>query len=189
MITTYIAYAPKEEELNLGRQYNKLVEASPTEWVCFLDHDAMWLTRDWYHDLCEAAKHGEREGIGLFGCMTNRIGNKQQRVGGGATHDIVRMRETAALRHELYRNTESAYQVTTEPLSGVVMLISKTAHRKMGGFAEGFLGVDWDACRRVREAGMKVALMHHVMVYHWYRADGDKAHVKMSHRLHKNPYC
>lgn len=188
MITTYIAYAPKEREMNLGEEYNRLVEASPTEWVCFLDHDAMWLTRDWYHDLCEAAEHGERENIGLFGCMTNRIGNKQQRVGSSVTHDIVRMREMAAACRRLHHGTESAYHVTTQPLSGVVMLISKTAHRKMGGFAPGFLGVDWDACRRVREAGMKVALMQHVMVYHWYRGDGNKEHVKLSHRLHKNPY-
>lgn len=190
MITTYIPYAGKDDELNLGATYNEMMEACPTEWACFLDHDAMWLTKDWYADLTEAAHYAGKSGIGLLSCVTNRIGTGVQRIKGHQdTHDIMRMRRVAQeVRQSFGGDLERAVDTNVTNLSGVVILISKKAWRDMGGFADGFLGVDYDACARMRRAGYLVGLMRHVVVYHWWRADGDLTHVHKANELHTNPH-
>jgi len=60
------------------------------------------------------------------------------------------------------------------PISGVVMCLSRTGWERMGKFKHGFFGVDNQAHRDVRAAGMRVYLMRGLYVYHWYRADGRK---------------
>lgn len=189
MITTYIPYADKADELNLGATYNRFMEAAPTEWVCFLDHDAMWLTKDWYADLCTSAEYAEANGIGLLSCRTNRIGTSAQRLKGQqSNHDIGKMRRIAKeVRDSFGDDIERAIDTDVTNLSGVVLLVSRKAWREMGGFADGFLGVDYEACARMRAAGYKVGLMRHVVVYHWWRGDGDLSHVRKANRLHANP--
>ena len=62
--------------------------------------------------------------------------------------------------------------VTGESLmSGVVILLSKQTWHMLGGFQEGFLGVDNAIHQAARDRGCRVYLMEGVYVYHWYRAD------------------
>ena len=78
MIYTSIAYAPKEQSENLGWAYRKFMSMVDDEndWVCFLDHDAMFTTHTWFSQLEDIInKHND---YGLFTCMTNRVGNGYQ---------------------------------------------------------------------------------------------------------------
>lgn len=189
MVTTYIPYADEADALNLGLTYNRLMEASPTQWVCFLDHDAMWLTKDWHRDLVEATSHAHAEGIGMMSCRTNRIGTSAQRLKGQQNnHDIAKLRRVAKnVRDSFEGDLERAIDTDVIYLSGVMLLVDRNAWHEMGGFAPGFLGVDYDACVRMRRAGYKVGLMRHVVVYHWWRGDGDMSHVHEANELHANP--
>jgi len=191
MITTYIPYAPKDREMNLGAEYNRLMRECRTEWACFLDHDAMFLHPDWYHDLTEATEVAEANGIGLMSCMTNRIGTESQLMRQYApVHDIKRLRQVARLRR-----TQCMVDLKQQPkivpegqyISGVMLLVYKMAWEEMSGFADGFLGVDYDACDRMRLNNWRVGLLPGIMVYHWYRGDGNRDHVTKANTMHVNP--
>jgi hypothetical protein len=52
MIHTYIPYAPSSINKNIGAVYNGFMNMiSDDDWACFLDHDAMFTTLDWYKQL------------------------------------------------------------------------------------------------------------------------------------------
>lgn len=163
-----IAY---DVERNLGRAYNATMERlRPGDWCCFLDHDAVFTTRDWYPQILEAI--GRYPEAGLFGAVTNRIGRKTQIAPGApASHD---MREHRAFGAALAaKHGSTARDVTREsPISGVVMILSREAWEKMGQFKDGFFGVDNRAHHDVARNGMRVLLLEGLYVYHWYRADG-----------------
>jgi GT2 family glycosyltransferase len=180
MIHTYIPYCPKDLEggKDLGLAYNKFMEIVPDDdWVCFLDHDATWTTRDWYHQLEEIIERNPD--VGLLTTVTNRIGNPHQLITkflDRDNHDIYRHREVGkklqqSLRHHLVDVTDG------QLISGVVLLLKKSTWKKVGGFKDGFLSVDNDMHSKVKNAGMKVCIMSGVYVYHWYRGDGDLSHI------------
>jgi GT2 family glycosyltransferase len=167
-LVTAIAY---DVERNLGRAYNEIMSRLlPRDWCCFIDHDALWTTRDWYKQLSAAiAAHKD---AGLIVAVTNRVGRKEQIAPGAPTgHD---MREHFAFGARLRDEHGSTVRdITTGPLiSGVVMCLSHETWEAMGGFADGFFGVDNAAHRAVRRIGKRIYLMPGLYTYHWYRADG-----------------
>lgn len=167
-LITAIAY---DVERNLGSAYNEIMRRlSPGDWVCFLDHDAVFTTRDWYRQLLKAIE--EHPEAGLFAAVTNRIGRKQQiPPGAPAGHD---MREHRAFGQSLLeQHGTSVRDITRDsPISGVVMMLSVETWQAIGGFKDGFFGVDNRAHRDVAAAGRRVFLLPGLYVYHWYRADG-----------------
>lgn len=179
-LTTYIAHAPPARMLNLGSEYNRLMEASPTEWVCFLDHDAMWLKRDWYQRLLNGINYDP--GVGMLSVQSNRIGLSVQRI-----PKSERIHNISVLRRQAMSQTGKPMEVKDQ-LSGVVIVTSKSVWNQVGGFSDGFLGVDWQYCQKVREYGYKLMLLRDNPVYHWYRADGDKEHVTQANAMYENHY-
>ena len=177
MIYTYIPYAPKEQEKNLGWAYNNFMEtlysrdSNDDDWVCFLDHDAMFTVDTWYLQLEEIIK--ETPDAGLFTVVTNRIGNVEQQVGLSGNdinnHDLYFHRTLGRFRQEHYGNS---IRECKGPISGVVILTNKKVWKDAGGFADGFLSVDNKYDFSVRNAGYKTYIMEGVYCYHWYRGDG-----------------
>jgi len=169
-LITAIAY---DVERNLGRAYNATMERLRAgDWACFLDHDAMFTTREWYPQILAAI--AEHPDAGLFAAVTNRIGRKSQIPRGAPeSHD---MREHFAFGAMLRdRHGSTAQDITDDsPISGVVMILSRETWERMGGFRDGFFGVDNAAHRDVAKAGRRVYLLSGLYVYHWYRADGRK---------------
>lgn len=177
MIYTHIAYAPSECEKNIGCAYNKFMEILPNDddWGCFIDHDAMFTTNDWYNQINDIIqKHPD---IGIFGVRTNRVANLHHIVGGidVYNHDIVYHRQIGEiLQKEYYDQVFELIENKTmqDGFSGVVILIKKSAWRKIGGFKKtGFLGVDQNVRYSANINNIKIAIMNGVYVYHWYRAD------------------
>lgn len=167
-LITAIAY---DVEKNLGQAYNEIMaRLLPGDWCCFLDHDAMWTTRDWYRQLLEAIQKCPE--AGLFAAMTNRIGRKSQIAPGCPTsHDIRDHFKFGASQRDRFGST--AKDITKEsPISGVVMCLSRETWQEMGRFKPGFFGVDNRAHHDIARIGRKVYLLPGLYVYHWYRADG-----------------
>jgi GT2 family glycosyltransferase len=171
-IFTAIAY---DEGMNLGAAYNRFMDLVPEQaWACFLDHDAMFTTVDWYSLLADAIVANPK--AGLFTAMTNRIGNPVQ-LSERPTHDIRIHRPHGRKLKEKFAHT--AIDVShRQPISGVLMCISKQAWEKAGHFHDGFFGVDNQIHLDVVRAGYQVLLLKGLYVYHWYRADGEKDHLK-----------
>jgi GT2 family glycosyltransferase len=169
MLVTAIAY---DTEKNLGRAYNEIVDRlTPEDDVVFLDHDACWTTRDWYLHLLEAIKR--YPDAGLFGAMTNRVGNKEQIAEGAPSgHDMAAHRAFGAALWA--KHGSDAIDVTNRHLlSGTVLCFPKPVLNDVR-FQNGFFGVDNQVHRDVRSAGRKIYLLRGVYVQHWYRGNGEK---------------
>lgn len=187
MIHTYIPYAPKDKKLNLGWAYNNFMEmVNDEDWVLFLDHDATFTTRNWYDQIENIINNNPQ--YGAFSCLTNRIGQPIQRLGGvdPNNHDISYHRKIGSTLQG--QNNTQVVEFPNNQLSGVVILTNKNTWKKIGGFKEGFLGVDNTFHKDCTDNNIKVGLMIGFYVYHWYRGDGDKSHVHESNTLHKNPF-
>ena len=94
--------------------------------LCFLDHDAMFTTYDWYNQINDIIqKHPDTE---IFGVRTNRIANMHHMVGGVDVHnhDIVYHRQIGKiLQKEHYDQFFKLIENKTEQpgFSGVCILI------------------------------------------------------------------
>jgi GT2 family glycosyltransferase/tetratricopeptide (TPR) repeat protein len=171
MIVTLIPYCPRPEGKNLGWAYNELMaRLREDDWACFLDHDACFTTYDWYAQLEEITESLTEPCV--LTALTNRVGSHWQRAPGVDRHNhamdyhrgVGRAIQCAA-RRELRDATDESL------MSGVLILLSKKTWQRLGGFADGFLGVDNAIHQAARERGFRVYLMTGVYVYHWYRAE------------------
>jgi len=170
-VHTFSPYTTPEEGKNIGKAYNACMELLPNDddWACFLDHDAMFTTQDWNHQLYEIIDANPE--YSCFTAMTNRIGNPDQRFAWVDTnnHDIVYHRGLGTEAQSQFR-LDVKDITKRQTLSGVVILVQKSAWKKAGGFEEeGFLGVDNHFDIAIRKEGMKTGLMKGIYVYHWYR--------------------
>lgn len=169
MIYTHIPYAPKKMK-NLGRAYNQFINLLQNEDVaCFIDHDAMFTTPDWY-DQIEHIVDKYPDG-GMFTAKTNRIKNRRQLYKGVMSewHDMKYHRRIGRLLQQNHYDDVSEVEADS-PVSGVVLVMKKKVWNEFH-FKDGFLGVDNEMCCRLIEAGRKVYIMEGVYVYHWYRGD------------------
>lgn len=169
MLLTAIAY---DVNRNLGAAYNQICERlRPDDWICLLDHDAVFTTRGWYPQILDAIRDNPE--AGLITGVTNRIGRKSQIAPGcPAGHDMAAHRAFGA--ELLERHGSATKDITRDsPISGVVMILSRETWERMGKFAEpGFFGVDNDAHRQVAKIGRRVLMMPGLYLQHWYRGDG-----------------
>lgn len=171
MILTIVPYCPAQEGRNLGFAYNAAMERlREDDWACFLDHDACFTTREWYQQLEDiTARLAEPC---LLTSATNRVGCDWQVVTdvdcdnhSMSYHRVLGAREQARFGTQIDDVTDRSL------MSGVVILLSKRTWRLLGGFRDGFLGVDNHLHQTARDKGLRVYLMRGVYVYHWYRAE------------------
>lgn len=153
---------------NLGRAYNEAMEILPSgDWACFLDHDAMQTTRDWFRLLVDAIAF--KPETGAFVAVTNRIDAFWQRAeeSDSENHDIgyhTRIGLARLKRRSLLDITE------TKGFGGVCFAVSKRAWADAGGFADGLLCVDHSLHFGLRQAGYRVYLLEALYCYHRRRA-------------------
>lgn len=167
-----VTLMPFDVDANLGRAYNAAMELVPDDgWACFLDHDMMLTTRQWYRQLVEAIAF--RPDAGLFTATTNRIGAFWQRAeeADRNNHDIAYHRKIGTAR--LGRRT--LLDVTdTKGFGGVLICMSKAAWRDAGGFVDGMLCVDHMMHFALARAGRRIYVLESLYVYHWRRAFKDE---------------
>lgn len=196
MIYTHIPYAPSDKKLDLGWAYNNFMERiGIDDWACFLDHDAMFTTRDWYVQLESIVK--QNGDSGCFTAMTNRVGNPMQlpdydfeNWGKAADRKTFHLEKLSSeySNHDIKLHRTIGKQLFEKhglqvsnlslefPMSGVLILVSKRTWKKVR-FANGFLGVDNQFHTDCVLQGLPVYLMNGVYVYHWYRGDNDISHL------------
>lgn len=167
MIYTNIPYCPKEHGKDIGLAYNKFMELlKPDDYAIFLDHDAMWTTYTWYHQIEENL--AKRPQIEAFTCLTNRVFCKWQLANvDRKSNDIVYHREMGELILEKNRGIVTE-QTTNHWMSGMMIGLKKSAWLKMGKFKSGMLGVDNRFHQSLRRMGIKLWLMNDTYVYHYY---------------------
>ena len=162
-------FTPYSTEKNIGKYYNDCLEMIPDGcWACFVDGDAMFTTPNFGHQLEEIIN--EYKDFDLFTCVTNRVGTRYQCVDGlWNVEDMTTHRNVGKM---LQLNKRLVVEDITDyaPLSGVLMLVKKSAWKESQGFKEaGLLGVDNSIHYAIRNIGGKVGLMHGIYVQHYYR--------------------
>lgn len=147
-----------------GSWMNEIMKSSPCEWVMFQDHDIFLANPNWYKIISDHIEN--TPDAGLFTCVTNRVGNGQQKVfGHDKNHDILYHVEIAK------KQEGEGLLEATRPISGLIMVTSKTAWSKTNGFKKsGIIGVDNNYYGEIVRAGMRVYIMKDLYVYHKYRA-------------------
>jgi hypothetical protein len=161
---------PFSTEMNLGKAYNEAMALLPENaWACFLDHDAIWTTREWYRQIAEAIR--TVPDAGALTAVTNRIAAPWQQVGDPDNHDMAHHRRFGAERLKI----RTLLDVTdTKGFGGCVIVLSKRAWQRVRGFVDGILCVDHKMHFALRDAGLRIWLMENLYVYHWRRAFGDE---------------
>lgn len=162
---------------NLGAAYNQAMRDSVPHggWACFLDHDMMFTTREWFGQISEAilaAPHA-----GAFTAVTNRIAAAWQKAPEAARLPAAKQHDVAAHRaigQDRLRRRTLLDITDTKGFGGVVMVVSRAAWDEVGGFANGLLCVDHGMHFALRQAGRRNYLIESLYVYHWRRAFGDE---------------
>ena len=177
MIYTFIPYAPKEHDKDLAWAYNECMKLLPNDddWACFIDHDAMFTTPNWYHQLNDIIKKNPQ--YSCFTVATNRVAASWQIPEGvnSINHDIGYHRDIGvSLQASNYSQVIDITKPPGIPFSGVVILYKKSVWKKVPFEPYGpdrITGVDNLLHTTLREQGHKVGLMCGVYVYHWYRTE------------------
>lgn len=165
MIVPMMPYA---SDMNLGRSYNECMDRlRHDDWACFLDHDAMHTTRDWFRLIEEAIAF--QPGAGAFVAVTNRIDAVWQRAAESdrENHDIgyhTRIGLARLKKRTLLDITD------TKGFGGVCFAVSRRGWLAAGGFADGLLCVDHSLHFGLQRAGLTVWLLENLYVYHRRRA-------------------
>jgi len=178
---------PWDDEKDLINAYNSFMELLPDDgWGIFKDADAMWL--DPFYGLSITNAIQNNPNTDCFTCKTNRIGNLYQLHSEYGGDDIVKHRsiaEVIKLKNK-GKYTDFKYDLKkTSVLSGVLIILSKKAWLKIGGFKEWeenyskILGVDNKLHQDLNKFGLKTKLINELYIYHWYRGGtNNKSHLK-----------
>ena len=164
-LVTFIPYA---DDRNLGRACNECMAMLPEDgWGVILDHDAVFTTPEWHRQLTRA--------IQLYpeGCFTGYANRARRPFKAPGTamdnHDMAFHRALGAM---LLKN-ETIRDVTEERApNGMLIVLSKQAWKKAGGFAQGLHYVDRIMWKSLKMAGYRIYLVEGLYLYHWHRGDG-----------------
>jgi GT2 family glycosyltransferase len=175
---------PFDSNKNIGRYYNRFMEAVPrdNDWACYIDGDTLFTTPDYGLLLENAIK--ENPDADCFTAYTNRVGCKWQIAPGVNTEsDDIRYHRKFGEDLKLIYGS-SVKEVTDVPrdrvMSGFLFMLKKSAWKDIGGFKEaGMLTIDNDLHWKLQDYGKKFYLIKGLYLYHWYRGGNmkDKRHL------------
>ena len=169
MITDCDIVIPWGIDGNLGAAYNRSMQKI-NDWVIFQDHDVIQLNPFWYHmvlDVIAALGHT----AGLITGTTNLIACPMQFCPDAPKSlDLVEHMQFSKDMFQKFGN--QPYMVVAEnmPLafSGFFMVTHKEAWEKVGGFKDGFLGVDNAYHHAVLNSGYKTYVIPGLYMFHLY---------------------
>lgn len=169
---------PYSFEGNLGKAYNEEFEKvqNDEDWVVLLDGDSHFFT-DWGQQIRNHILR--RPDAGMFTCITNRVGNKQQCYG-GVVSDNADYLYHARLAKRLAVENLGVVKESSRIISGLLMAVKKKTWKEMGGFHEnGILKVDNMFSRKLLDCRRPIYIMMDVYMIHYYRfLEGGKKYTK-----------
>ncbi len=169
---------PYSFEKNLGKAYNEEFEKvqDDNDWVVLMDGDSHFFT-DFGQQI--RAHILARPHAGMFTCITNRVGNKQQCYGGVISENSDYLYH-AKLAKRLAIANRGVVKESSRIISGLLMVVQKKRWREIGGFHEkGILKVDNMFSRELLNRNLKIYIMHDIYMIHYYRfLEGGKKYRK-----------
>ena len=171
---------PFSLDKRLGKAYNEAFAGVPDDdWVCLLDHDAMFLTPDAV-TILHAYVHAYPK-AGLFTCLTNRIHPLAvDQLLDGEVSDVTDIRHHIRIAEKM-STIGAKITPINHVISGFLMMVSKKTWLRFP-FNEELqcLGVDNEFSQRILDAGMRILRMDALYIWHTYRLSkgiSNKAHL------------
>jgi len=159
---------PYSFEKDLGKAYNEEFEKvkDDNDWVALGDGDSHFFT-DFGRQI--RAHILARPHAGMFTCLTNRVGNKQQCYGGVCSENSDYLYH-ARLAKRLEVANRGLVKESTRIISGILMVVQKKTWKEVGGFHEhGILKVDNIFSKKLLDRGKKIYIMQDIYMIHYYR--------------------
>ena len=162
---------------NIGAEYNyHMSRIQKGDWACFIDGDAMFMTKFWGNQLQEIVENNVH--VGMFTCMTNRVNNVAQLHGGRISNNYDgRLHRSIAETLEVRFKDQLVDLRRNQALSGVLMMIQRDTWDKVKFREKDRLaGIDNQIHYDLLDAGFEVKLMKGVYLFHYY--DKDRSHLR-----------
>ena len=162
---------PYEPGSHLGAAYNRAME-TVKDWALFLDHDVLVRCNPQWYEICQQAIREVGHTAGFITCVTNRISPLSTNQFMPASPDTDDIKTHLGIAKKLWDRAGLNLReipLTTKPFSGFFLLTHKKAWLDVGGFIDGFLGVDSDYSLKIERAGYKRYVIGGLYVYHTYR--------------------
>jgi len=159
---------PYSFEKNLGKAYNEEFEKvqNDSDWIVLMDGDSHFFT-DFGQQI--RAHILAKPNTGMFTCITNRVGNKQQCYGGKISDNSDYLYH-ARLAKRLAVGNRGVVKKSSRIISGLLMVIQKKTWREVGGFYErGILKVDNMFSKELLNRHRPIYIMMDVYMIHYYR--------------------
>lgn len=157
-----------DENLGFSAGNNCGLRAASGDYLILLNNDT-YVTRGWMLDLI---RHFRRSpDLGLLGPVTNNIGNEAK-----IEIQYADMAEMAAAA-SAYTSAHSGEELAVAAVAFFCAAMPRAVYEKVGGLDERFgLGFfeDDDYCRRVEQAGYRIAVAEDVFVHHHLSASFDQ---------------
>jgi GT2 family glycosyltransferase len=155
---------PYATDKNLGKEYNRILAESTSDWVLLLDHDVfLALNRKWY-EICVHTMLNHSSALAT--CWTNKGGSALPWIAHPETEPIADLNFHKAMSKQIF-NTHGFSVTPIKKATGFFMLINKKDWQEVGGFpGKGMVQEDWGYCDKLNEAGKKIVRMDGLYVYH-----------------------
>lgn len=186
---------PGRSNLNYGNAINDIVKCLPDEdWICLRDIDTM----PSYHEVFfKQVEDISKTDFALVGCMTNRLGLKNQLINeifsentDWKHHRAIGKREYAKHGSKV-RIMDFKKERIADCVGGVMLLFPKKIWKEVGGFREGQMltdggFIDWHFSKAIIEKGYKVGIAEGIYMIHMYRPDAANPKSAIQHLIRKN---
>lgn len=149
---------------NLGKEYNRIIESSKSDWFLFLDDDVLMLHPNWYY-MCQIAIEQYPE-TKLFTCWTNRSNYLNRRIDIAASSDDILSHYYEAKRL-FNRFGYECTQVTDNYCSNGFILFSRLGWEFVGGFPE--KGTAYEICdyaQKLIKNKLDIRIIQGMYIYH-----------------------
>jgi len=155
---------PYAFDKNLGAEYNRIFENTKADYVCLMDGDIMFLNNDFGHQIAKVIElHPDG---GIYTCLTNRIGNPEQRYKGALSSERS-ITHHKRIADKLLKDKKYAVKKATMRTSMLLSVVPKKVWEEFK-FKDGMMGVDWHFSSRVMEK-YPVYIMQGLYIFHFYR--------------------
>ena len=171
---------PYRIDKDLGRGTNDAVSVLKTEkedWIGLTDYDTLFLLPETKKNIESIIRIGNYD---VLGCLTNRIGAAEQRLGGYFNEDD-RILYHMQLARNAWRDKGTQVLPASGPLAAFMLCFSMSAYQKCGGFIEGQLNFDSLFSQRARKSGLRLGIMQGIYVWHSYRLGSDNPRADYKH--------
>lgn len=153
---------------NLGLAYNHYCDLVPgdDDWITFIDGDVMTLLMNWGDVWQKIINNNPNAGI--ISAITNRINPVYQKVSNMEQEkDISIHRNLAQKRFDTYQYNVT--EIDESNISGFFFAFKKSTWKKVGGFDNGILSVDWKFSNKVKKIQLPLLVAEGFYVLHYYR--------------------